>query len=598
MNKKMSALILLTILSLSFSIASITVKGQAVNDKQATKSNLQKELDSWFLKSLGLSSNITVIDSNVELFGNVIKANSGGYDYAGSFSSGNLSYCIQSSMQQNKTGNSLTTKEKTMISGSMNVTFDQKEVNVTSDDYITTTHVLNAQIRNASGLYNLHLDSETLYLNSKTGASVPQQNLVSCRISLDQNLFAPIGKTTVNVTNQFASGLEMTAMLPDGNQITTKVGQSLPTTVSTTDVQNSNHMSANRVGTGGGYTTDDIIPGITDHGGEIYYDTRSDGVRLWCLWMWWLPSFELYSYLYWFVADLILGYLAVPLGIGGWVFMAVITISQGIAAYESGNYQASMPPYDVKIEYVDLEVKDISILGLFTISLPYCYEIGFYTNYVIIDNIRTYTGWYYYPLDTLCLGHLGNLYDIIQNKHESDWSLDPPGFCFVNFLCYDESNSTYLYNIPIGINNQWLPISNCISMPAQEYTITAPDDGEAFNCFYDGSSYYGNSALITISQDTTMTAYYNYIPTFNIEISANDPGMNPVQANVYLNSVCVGTTDPYTGYLSVSVPIGFYDLSADSLGWDNNWGTYVYLVTISSSSPVVAGETYVNLYYY
>ena len=63
---------------------------------------------------------------------------------------------------------------------------------------------------------------------------------------------------------------------------------------------------------------------------------------------------------------------------------------------------------------------------------------------------------------------------------------------------------SYVDNIPILINGNWFSSGNAVNVPAGGVIFQAPDadSGGAFNCFFDGSNYYGNAVDIPISEET------------------------------------------------------------------------------------------------
>ena len=113
----------------------------------------------------------------------------------------------------------------------------------------------------------------------------------------------------------------------------------------------------------------------------------------------------------------------------------------------------------------------------------------------------------------------------------------------VTILAYDESSSSYVNSIPISVDGTWVPSGDVISLTSGDNQFQAFDStsGGAFNCFYDGSNYYSNGQT-SISGDETITAYYNYIPTYSVYFYAYDPGAGSVYVGAYVDGNYVGTT--------------------------------------------------------
>ena len=222
MKKEIKALVLMTILLMSFATSLGIVKGQTTNTQSQSDNNLQKTLDKMFVKELGLSSNITAITSSVNLSENT---KSGGFTYAGRFSSGSSQYFVQSNylVQRSQVGangqNSVITCEKTTIRGSINSTYDYKEVNVTSNNCVMTHRTLNMQITNGS--------TEFFDINSHISSSLETKAILTNRATIDQNATNPIGTYQVNTTSQNNSTSGVVTM-PDGSQITVSSGQIPP----------------------------------------------------------------------------------------------------------------------------------------------------------------------------------------------------------------------------------------------------------------------------------------------------------------------------------------------------------------------------------
>ena len=181
----------------------------------------------------------------------------------------------------------------------------------------------------------------------------------------------------------------------------------------------------------------------------------------------------------------------------------------------------------------------------------------------------------------------------------------------VTLLVYDESTGSYVDNIPIQIDSSWYSSGSVVDVPAGGLAFQAPDSdsGGAFNCFYDGNNYYGNAADIPLSVgDETITAYYNYIPTYTVTFSATDPSNYPVYTDVYINNNWVGTTDPNNGNLTIALPLGVYPLSDDQYAYDPLYGQAMPLgMSVYPGYPGfvdgngnlwVVGDTSVWLLYY
>ena len=180
----------------------------------------------------------------------------------------------------------------------------------------------------------------------------------------------------------------------------------------------------------------------------------------------------------------------------------------------------------------------------------------------------------------------------------------------VSIDAYDLANGSYLDNIPVQIDGSWYSSGSAINLPTGYYTFQAPDadGGGAFNCFYDGSNYYGNGASIPISGDETITALYNYLPTYTVTFDATDPSYYPVYTDVYINNNWVGTTDWNTGNLTIALPLGVYPLSDDQYAYDPLYGQAMPLgMSVYPGYPGfvdgngnlwVVGDTSVWLLYY
>ncbi len=151
----------------------------------------------------------------------------------------------------------------------------------------------------------------------------------------------------------------------------------------------------------------------------------------------------------------------------------------------------------------------------------------------------------------------------------------------VTILAYDESTSSYVNGIPLQIDGTWVSSGNVVPLAETDYLFQAPDSdgGGAFNCFFDGTNYYGNSADITIVQDTTITAYYNYMPTYSLTINCYDCYFHETtDSNIYVDGNYVGT-----GSATVQVPIGAHTVTVDYQAYNEGWNDYGTILEIDGN---------------
>jgi len=137
----------------------------------------------------------------------------------------------------------------------------------------------------------------------------------------------------------------------------------------------------------------------------------------------------------------------------------------------------------------------------------------------------------------------------------------------VTILAYDESSSNYVNGIPISVDGTWVSSGSVISVESGDNQFQAPDSdsGGAFNCFFDGSNYYGNGADILIFGDEGITAYYNYIPSYTVTITAYDTfdQSYDIYPGLYVDGNCVGY-----GTATVTLSLGWHSVAMDeSYGW-------------------------------
>ena len=148
-------------------------------------------------------------------------------------------------------------------------------------------------------------------------------------------------------------------------------------------------------------------------------------------------------------------------------------------------------------------------------------------------------------------------------------------------LVFDESSGSYVSGIPILVDGNVVSSGDTVSVTPLDHLFQAPDSdgGGAFSCFFDGSSYYANSADITIAQDTIITAYYNYLPTYSLTINCYDCYFHETtDSNIYVDGNYVGT-----GSATVQVPIGAHTVTLDYQAYNEGWNDYGTIMEIDGN---------------
>ena len=178
------------------------------------------------------------------------------------------------------------------------------------------------------------------------------------------------------------------------------------------------------------------------------------------------------------------------------------------------------------------------------------------------------------------------------------WASGDPS---VTILAYDESTGSYVNSIPIAVDGNWVPSGNTVNLIDPDPLFYAPDSdgGGAFNCFFDGSNYYGNGASIPIVGDETITAYYNYIPSYTVTINAYD-----TFDQVYINPDVWIDGGYWLGYapVTVTLSLGWHSITMDqTYGWlfmpypgitdGTNW------YNNGDPIPITSDETITGIYY-
>lgn len=156
------------------------------------------------------------------------------------------------------------------------------------------------------------------------------------------------------------------------------------------------------------------------------------------------------------------------------------------------------------------------------------------------------------------------LYDYVK----LETAPDPP----VTIRAYDESSSSYISGIPIKVDNEWIASEDIDDVTNATHTFQAPDadGGGAFDCFYDGTNYYSNLADIPITEATTVTAYYYYIPTYTLDLYAIDyQYWIPLYPSFYIDGNYIGTAP-----CSIEVTPGWHSIAADDQVWNDQIQAY------------------------
>lgn len=250
--------------------------------------------------------------------------------------------------------------------------------------------------------------------------------------------------------------------------------------------------------------------------------------------------------------------------------------------------------YDYTAQYADTVIHDVTYTNIFglhiTIHIPKYGEMGYFTNQFIYYNENngepqsTPNGdYYYFDLVDSYHGFITE-YDADHSwgttTHTDELPQLPNGDPMLTLLAYDESNYCYDYGIPLEIYGNWVSSGDVIAMPSCALLFEAPegDSPGSFDCFYDGTNWYGNQAVITLSGDTTVTAYYHYIPSVYLSIDNVDNYSNDLGS--------------WGGY----VPIGWYVIGGYGPIWDDYMGCYVVPEGQAYWLQVVS-DTYVTVYW-
>lgn len=178
-------------------------------------------------------------------------------------------------------------------------------------------------------------------------------------------------------------------------------------------------------------------------------------------------------------------------------------------------------------------------------------------------------------------------------------SADPP----LTVLAYDEYSGSYVDNIPVSVDENWVASSSTIELDSGSHSISAASDtGGAFDYFdVNGVAYYDNPATVTITNETSVTVFYHYIPTYTVYFSAID---YTYWISLYPN-VCIDGNYVGTCPTSVQVSLGYHSITYDWQVWndyiqsyDNIWciGIGVNWPSNGATVPIVADTNTCGIY--
>ena len=558
-NKILKAIVLATIMILSLAITPSLVRGDVATSSTSSSltsnnTNLQQVLDRLYIGILGFTNNVTSVHSSV----NEENGTTTGFTYVGVFSSSEASYSVNATQFKITNGNQvISTSTENITGGGFNTYASATQTATTAGNSIIKDTAMNYQISNSSGNYymNLKMDGFTDSNDSNPLTSYAQ---------LDQNFIEPIGNYSAIITSQPNSNDSFVSITtPNGANATFGFGS--PSTSGT-----NNNV---QIGTNNNVQLDSSPPGM-DYAPLDPSPNPNGDYSMIGEWIFWAPGY----YLLIGVVMIIIGAIVAAAGfLAGLIVTCIGAVITAAGAFPAQmEYDHSMVTYQVLYMYLVF----YDIWGLW-FRVPCWVELGYYSNYVSVwwinggQNMAIPDGWFYF--DALDPDHgLLDLYDEINNAYYNSvgptdiWSTDPPPTNYdVTFQVYDESSNCYDSGLPFSIDGgPYVGISGSdVWIPCGEHSIQVPDSdsGGAFNCFFDGTNYYGNGADIPISGDETITAYYNYIPTYTVTVYAFDQMDNPVYADVYIDGNWAGTTNE----MSVQVPLGIHTIEFSQWDYSN-----------------------------
>ena len=526
------AIVLVAITILCFTITPFAAKGQVSTVSSINNDALKRQLDECYIQLLQLNSNVTLINSSVDLQKNDVIV---GYTYTGTFSCGSLFYCVNASQLQTTVGNTETTATMQNISGSSTSHFSSNEVATTVGNTLTKYMNFDFITSNLSGTYYLNMQANTL-------AALDKSALLSGNAQMDENISLPSGTyTTTFEPKQNNNVTTALVTLPSGSQATFNMASSLPNGTSRSiSIEN------------------DILP-LDDSPppyGCSLFDPPLNYQNNYLLmggYIWWNSGYDILGTIITALIGIIVataavvitgGTLGAGIGIVGLVIAAVTVVYVQHAPFLADN--EGLPIY---VMYVDFEFQ--LLFGL--IPIPCYYETGFYTDQYILAPFNSgypvYIPWTYFPLSTLYNPEIDPWSSISNHSHTSLWPIEPlhPS-CSVIFNSLDESansGNNRILNVAFMIDGNVVPETICYSqgvspsivMPEGMHTVGVPFFGGALDYLnVNGNIYYSNVVNVTISGLTTINAYYKHSITIQLGFCSSLNSQVPYMIQNFLYS--------------------------------------------------------------
>jgi hypothetical protein len=586
MNLKFFAvcLILLLVLTLSTTPLLVAKNTPTDNDQNPNTQDVKKLLDSQILDLLGLSTQVTTVESSIDL-----TADGNSFNYNATFVSENKTYSVSEGLLQT------TGKQENQTIFSQNMVDDSGTFEMHTLGVSKSTIVKNNLINNEATTVIFRNNSETKNLNYsvQSTTTLDTKKTIASELEICQNItgsyyrsiVTPLNSNDLQASKENSKDKQFSMIMEDENgtckSATFGIGM-LPSN-SIAERNNNEYMTLDDPPT--------ISPTLADQqficvganvngfswlviGCYVYWSDALNGAIDWAA----FTSGLFLSILNWLAenaASTLLG-LGVVLPLSAILVTLSPFVGTVLAAMGLVVSVASCFPADLGGEYTDMSVMYFETGFVFltsTFALPGYMEEGFYSNY-----------WRYYPGGTIhsCDWTYFDAFDSAEGpvcqieswftgaaNHQSAVPTDLPCILdpYVTMNSYNEAGSSTFNGIPVYINGT-LASTTCgtVFIPPGVWTVEVP----AYNTFdylvIGSTPVYSNFATFTATEgnDFTITAYYTSIPTFTVTVYAVC-GWYDLYPNVYLDSNWVGTA-PCSFYAQVGThTIAFDNPTTDTL---------------------------------